>query len=338
MPARQVVRYARSIGPADVGRRVSVRRRLAEGGMADAVGVLDGWFGGVLHVRRRDGSVVAIAEETLVAGKVVPPPPAVPGRYGHASVGVRELEEVAALGWRATDTERLGEWLLRAAGGWTGRANSALPLGDPGLPLPEAVAAVRAWYTARGLPPRFQVPLPLAAGLDGLLETLGWTLPYGPAGVVVMTADVEDVPEPATGGALPPVTLAPQPGDGWLGTYRYRGGPLPGDAVRVLLHADAPVFAEVTEAGATLAVGRASVDGAWVGITAMQTAEGARRRGLGTHVLRALVAYGRRAGARHVYLQVEASNTAAIGMYGSAGLRPHHAYHYRVGPGAGSAG
>lgn len=76
MPARQVVRYARSIGPGDVGRRVSVRRRLAEGGLSDAVGVLESWADGLLHVRRRDGSVVAIAEDALVAGKVVPPAPA----------------------------------------------------------------------------------------------------------------------------------------------------------------------------------------------------------------------------------------------------------------------
>ena len=46
-----------------------------------------------------------------------------------------ELERVAAAHWRGTEEEWLGEWLLRAADGFTGRANSALPLGDPGLPL-----------------------------------------------------------------------------------------------------------------------------------------------------------------------------------------------------------
>ena len=42
---------------------------------------------------------------------------------------------MAAAHWRGTEEEWLGEWLLRAADGFTGRANSALPLGDPGLPL-----------------------------------------------------------------------------------------------------------------------------------------------------------------------------------------------------------
>ena len=48
---------------------------------------------------------------------------------------------------------QLGSWLLRADGGFTGRANSALPLGDPGLPLAGAVDEVEAWYRAAGCHP-----------------------------------------------------------------------------------------------------------------------------------------------------------------------------------------
>ena len=50
---------------------------------------------------------------------------------------VAGLELLAARGWRGTEEARLGDWLLRAGGGFTGRANSALALGDPGRPLPE---------------------------------------------------------------------------------------------------------------------------------------------------------------------------------------------------------
>jgi len=55
---------------------------------------------------------------------------------------VLELEEIAALGWPAPETRWLGRWLLRAAEGWTGRGNSVLPLGEPGLPLDAALAEV----------------------------------------------------------------------------------------------------------------------------------------------------------------------------------------------------
>ncbi|WP_327047836.1 hypothetical protein OG320_08160 [Microbispora sp. NBC_01189] len=61
-----------AITPADVGERVTTRRR-APGGYRDAVGVLESWRDGVLTVRKRDGSLVEIAEETLAAAKVVPP-------------------------------------------------------------------------------------------------------------------------------------------------------------------------------------------------------------------------------------------------------------------------
>jgi hypothetical protein len=43
------------------------------GGFRDAVGVLESWRDGVLTVRKRDGALVEIAEDTLAAAKVVPP-------------------------------------------------------------------------------------------------------------------------------------------------------------------------------------------------------------------------------------------------------------------------
>src|SRR5271169_2240865 len=104
-----------------------------------------------------------------------------------------ELERTAAGHWRGTEEEWLGEWLLRAAEGFTGRANSALPLGDPGVPLDEALAAVTQWYRARGLPPMIAVPTPLEAdspgpALDRHLSERRWLTRPGPA--FVMLADL----------------------------------------------------------------------------------------------------------------------------------------------------
>ncbi|GAB2945925.1 hypothetical protein ACFMQL_08735 [Nonomuraea fastidiosa] len=50
------------------------------GGFRDAVGILVSWSDGILKVRKRDGTVVEIPEETLVAAKVVPAAPPRPGR------------------------------------------------------------------------------------------------------------------------------------------------------------------------------------------------------------------------------------------------------------------
>src|SRR5580693_4508172 len=109
-----------------------------------------------------------------------------------------DLERVAAAHWRGTEEERLGGWLLRAAGGFTGRANSALPLGDPGLPLDDALAAVTRWYRDRGLTPMIAVPAPLDADadadadgdgeLDEHLARRSWLTRPGPA--YFMVADL----------------------------------------------------------------------------------------------------------------------------------------------------
>ena len=76
-----------------------------------------------------------------------------------APIGMVELERVASLGWQGTNTQVLGEWLLRAGSGFTGRANSVLPLGSPGCPLDDALNAVWEFYRGHHLTPLFQVPL-----------------------------------------------------------------------------------------------------------------------------------------------------------------------------------
>ncbi len=64
----------------DVGRRVSLRIRLPEGGFTDIVGVVESWTDGVLCLRRRDGSPVEVSESGIAASRVVPPVP--PRRRG----------------------------------------------------------------------------------------------------------------------------------------------------------------------------------------------------------------------------------------------------------------
>jgi len=95
---------------------------------------------------------------------------------------IEALERAAARHWQAPETGRLGEWLLRAAAGFTGRANSALPPGDPGVPLPEAVTAVQDWYRRRALPPMIVPHQAAGPGPpeDHLTER-GWFPRPGPA-------------------------------------------------------------------------------------------------------------------------------------------------------------
>jgi hypothetical protein len=152
-----------------VGSRVVLRLRTGSGGFRDVLGDLLAADGGRLRVRTRRGEV-EVAAADVVAGKPVPPPPtrAAPPHLALSTLG---LQTVLARHWVAPETERLGGWLLRAAGGFTNRANSVLALGPPGRPPDDAVAAVVAWYQETG-----QYTRPLLTGDD--LRALG--IPPGP--------------------------------------------------------------------------------------------------------------------------------------------------------------
>ena len=107
---------------------------------------------------------------------------------------ISAFERMSARHWQATEQTHLGGWLLRAAGGFTGRANSALPLGDPGMPTERAVDEVEAWYRQRGLRPMIVMATGLGAdgsALDHLLERRGWPRRAAPA--LVMTASTDAV-------------------------------------------------------------------------------------------------------------------------------------------------
>ncbi|MEO6880145.1 MAG: GNAT family N-acetyltransferase, partial [Mycobacteriaceae bacterium] len=190
-----------------LGERVMLRRRLPPGAshpMTDALGILTGRD--PVTVRTRDGLEVRVAEADVVALRAIPPAPV-------RTRDIRALEHAAALAWPGTEHTWLDGWLLRAGHGFTGRANSCVPLGD----APEdGVARVRDWYAARGLPPRFV----MAERLSAALRTTD--LPDFEVGerVHVLTADVNRLGGTAdTSG----VEVRADLDDAWLHRYRYRG-------------------------------------------------------------------------------------------------------------------
>jgi len=254
-------------------------------------------------------------------------------------ISIEDLERVAALGWRAPERELLGGWLLRSAEGFTGRGNSALAIGDPGLTTADAVERVRAWYGKRGLPGMIAVPYPLGAPhrnpLDVLLDSQRWTTRSGAATVMVARADAV-TGDAATGDAATrypdSIDIEPYPDEGWLGRYHYRGQQLPSVAISLLTSAPWQAFASVRSAGETIAIGRVAAAAGWAGLTAIEVDPRHRHRGLAAAVTCALVAAAARHGATHLYLQVEDDNDAARALYGKIGFTDHHGYHYRLAP------
>jgi ribosomal protein S18 acetylase RimI-like enzyme len=314
------------ISAADVGKRVSVRC-LDETGVTgekftDTVGVLTSWDAGVLMITRRDGRSVRIAESALVAGKVVP---AEPARRRGPAASYEELARIAARGWRPVESERLGEWELRAAAGFTRRANSVLPLGDPGLPLDEALAAVRRWYGDRGLPAYVQTATGAAGTQEVLcaqLEARGWTREVTAelwTGALAPIADREAAD----------VVLSREADADWLARYQRKGvSEVALRVLRVLGGGPSVWFATVPGEGAPAAIGRCVVDGRWAGFAAVEVDPALRRRGLASTVMAALAQRALDEGASAAWLQVESDNIGARALYERMGFAAHHAYHH----------
>jgi GNAT superfamily N-acetyltransferase len=238
--------------------------------------------------------------------------------------GVAHLERLAARSWRGSEEEPYGDWVLRAGGGFTGRANSVLVVGEPPEDLATAVRTVTRWYAERGLRPRAQVPLPGSEAADGAFAAAGWAREDDN---LVLTAALSGWPAPTVD-----VDLAPRPDDAWLAGYRYRGTPLPPEAHDVLVNAEGPVFAAVRcGPGPLAAVARGVLVESWLCVTAVTVDERCRRRGLATAVMAGLGAWARERGGRSCVLQVAGGNAAALALYARLGFTEHHRYHYRLG-------
>lgn len=341
---RHVLRYEDLVA----GRRVVVRHRLPDGTASDALGELVAVDDERLVVATRRGEVV-VSRADVLAAKGVPPAP--PRRTGPStgpsirpstgpSISTDDLERVAAEHWRPAEREDLGAWRLRAAGGFTGRANSALAVGDPGCDLDAALERVRAFYAARDLEAVVAAP---TGPLTAELERRGWTVRTP---TLVMTAPVPASSSPSSSAAADPaVRLDSEPDDAWQAGYQNRG-PVGEAGRRVLLSADEQVFASVRPStanagddggGEVLAVARGSLSrggaGTWLGLSAVETAPEHRRRGLGLRLTGALLAWGAQRGAGAAFLQVAASNDGARALYERSGFTVHHEYRYLVAPG-----
>ena len=312
-----------------MGKRVSVRRVVDAPGegakFTDTVGVLTSWDAGVLSVTTKSGERVRIAESVLVAGKVVPPAPA--RRRGPAA-SFEELARTTARAWQPVESELLGDWRLRAAGGFTRRANSVLPLGDPGLPLAEALGRVENWYRERGLSACVQA----ATGAEGTQERLcadleehGWRREVTAEVRIGALAPVGDLDTDVSA-----VRTSREPDAAWLSRYQRFETPGP-HVLKVLGSGPSVWFASVPgdgPAGVPAAIGRCVVDGRWAGFMAVEVAPEHRRRGLATAVMTALARTALAEGASAAWLQVETDNEGARALYDGMGFATHHRYHH----------
>ena len=326
-----------------IGNRVVVRYRLEDGQQARATD-----FVGELVARNDDFLIVDTAKERVklirsdvIAAKDVPPRASRPGP-AHERVSIDDLEALMAKGWVATDRAGLGDWVLRSASGFTGRANSALVVGDPTLPVDRAIDFVERWYAERDADPIFQVPgepgfavedLPVGAAL---LER-GYAAGGGRSEwsrVVVLTGLSSTVPPLTTESA--PVTADAALSPEWLMTYGRSRSVVPGATEAVLSGSDGQLFMSVRDEGSGQLVGiaRMAIHPGWAGIFGLWVAPSHRRRGIASTIVAAVAMVARENAMPAIYLQVSGDNADGVAFWQSLGFSVHHEYTYLARPSA----
>lgn len=311
--------------PADVGRRLTVRYQAAGAGAhrAEAVGVLDRWSGtdraGILMLRRRDDTTVRIPVGAIEAARVVPP-----------DLSAYRMQELAEQTWPPPEQFDLGMWRLRWAGPRAGRANTVRVAGRPDRGIPDALVAVADWYTERGGWPMLQVPSP--SQFDDIFEGHGWAVLRRSRLMAASTQRVALATESARARTDMVLSVADTPDEEWLTL-------LSGDDVGAradiepILTAPAQVgfvSCRKSDSGELLGIGRGVVVGDRAGINNMVTAPEARRRGVATAVIGALVDWAEPLQIFRWFLRVPTDSEPALSLYDTLGFTRHHDYVYRA--------
>ncbi len=233
------------------------------------------------------------------------------------------LERLLLAAWPARESETLHGWTLLTDGGVTGRANAVTPLKFDGA-LGAAIIDVQKHYQSRNMRPTFRIARGACAPIDlpEALAARGW-MPS--TQTLVMAAPI--------GAAL--ATLPESTGVTLGADYP--------DAVDAILRETSPTPAEYEERRGLAqrtpsprafalagdeAVGLCVIVEGKAGIFLMRTHPAQRRKGHARRILAALLRWARDNGATDAFLQVEASNTPAIALYGAAAFKTVYSYDY----------
>lgn len=285
--------------------------------MTDIVGRLLEADDSVLVVERRDGRVERVDRASIVTMKTVPDRPL--RRRRALDIDVDQLTAITSRGWPPVESEALGAWELRWAGGFTGRANSVAATGSPGVDIDHAIRTVEDWYTARDAPALAQVVIGSAS--EQAFLAAGWVPGNGSRdGAVVQVADLD--PSYVVD---PDVTTNTNLGDDWLALYgRVDRAP---EAARAVI--GGPPTAGFVQLGHPVeAIARVVVTGEWAGLSAVEVLPSRRREGIATRLVSTALAWAVQHGADKAYLQTMRDNTAALALYEPFGFVDHHEYRY----------
>jgi N-acetylglutamate synthase len=241
-------------------------------------------------------------------------------------LSIETLEAKAFRAWPALETRSTAGWIQRFAGGYTKRANSINALAPAAVFTVKMKNVLEALYRERGQTPVWRLTPLAPPETDQILDAAGYRR--------IDESHVQSAPLGSDFVLHPEVRVAPSPSAAWLTGFAALTPVAPQHRetmTRMLTSIAAPVaFASVEDAGGPIAFALGVADGEHVGLFDVLVAPRARRQGLARRLTQSIGAWGKAQGARSIYLQVVASNDAALPLYASLGFETVYSYAYRV--------
>lgn len=243
-------------------------------------------------------------------------------------IEIRRLEALAWRAWPALETLDRAGWRLRFSGGYTKRANSINALGEISEFSEETALGLEAPYRERGLGIVWRLSPLAPPAVDAILAGRGYR--------AIERSLVQRCPLQPGLGVDRQVEILGQPSPAWIEAFSQYSPVRPEHRPvmqRMLAAIANPVgFAFVVEDGQPMAMAIGAVEGDHMGLFDVLVMPHARRRGLARRVTESLYAWAWQHGARFAWLQVVATNDAAMPLYAAQGFRTLYEYEYRIPP------
>ena len=251
---------------------------------------------------------------------------------------VTAIEKSLIASWPSLVTVVDGRWLLRAANGFTGRANSVCILGDDGTIHPDdlngRIAHAEAFYSRAGLVPTFRITPLTPHGLVTELHQRGYV--DEDYSLVLTGALPQASPQLGTEG-FQTKRDEDTPGDAWLNSAAALSNRVDFDRQTLAeltrrLGCNAAFFQCSEDKDAhgdhAAAITVAACHKHWLTVHNVATASHQRRRGFARHLMWASIKWARDKGAQKLWIAVDAENAPAVGLYESLGLTLGFTYFY----------
>lgn len=240
---------------------------------------------------------------------------------------VLDCERRIVNAWPSPATLLIGDWVVRFASGYSGRANSASPLKLDAVLDEATLALIEELYRADGLPPSIRLTPLVGEATRAAVLSRGYKVRDASFGLIRPLADV--VPE-----AEPDLQIEARPSREWIAGVAARQTGIKADPDKLSAIVDAvrlpAAFATWLVAGEPVAFGMSVAERGMAEIGSVVVDPAHRGHGYGRRLIAGLMGWARAMDCEQAYLQVDQTNAVALGLYGSLGFRQLYAYETRV--------